>query len=37
VEEFSQLVLLVLGAALFLQVLRGTARQWLRVKFLGAA
>jgi hypothetical protein len=35
VDDFARLLLLLLAAALFVQLTRGTTRAWLRAKFLG--
>jgi hypothetical protein len=37
VDDLARLVLLVVFAVFFLQLLRGTTRSWLRAKFLGRA
>jgi hypothetical protein len=37
VEALARLLLLLVVAALFVNVMRGTARKWLRAKFVGAA
>lgn len=34
-EDLARLVLLVLAAAAFVNVTRGTLRDWLRAKFIG--
>jgi hypothetical protein len=34
-DEFARLLLLLLAAAVFVQLTRGTLRVWLRAKFLG--
>jgi hypothetical protein len=34
-EQLAGFVLLLLGAVFFVQVMRGTERQWLRSKFVG--
>jgi hypothetical protein len=34
-DELARLLLLLLAAALFVQVTRGTTRRWLRMKFVG--
>jgi hypothetical protein len=35
-NELSRLLLLVVFAAAFVNITRGTFRQWLRAKFIGA-
>ncbi len=35
-EAFARLLLLLFVAALFVNVSRGTARRWLKVKFTGS-
>ena len=34
-ELFAQFLLLILFAAVFVNIARGTLRQWLRAKFIG--
>jgi hypothetical protein len=36
-EALARLALLLIAAALFVNVVRGTARQWLRAKFVGSS
>lgn len=36
-EDLAKLFLLLLAGAFFVQLTRGTARQWLRAKFIGRA
>jgi hypothetical protein len=35
VDDLARLVLLLLAGAFFVQLTRGTARRWLRAKFIG--
>jgi hypothetical protein len=37
VESFARLLLLLFLGALFVNLVRGTARHWLRAKFIGKA
>lgn len=36
-DELARLLLLVVFAAVFVNIVRGTLRQWLRAKFVGAS
>lgn len=36
-EDLARLALLLLFAALFVNLMRGTSRRWLRAKFVGRA